>query len=371
MSFDNVLMTGRGDGAYILASETFFRNCSFKGNERFGLFFTKSSISVVQCRFENNRRGAIYQFPTDAKGIAPRFLMSDSLLYGLEPNPAIEDKQTAALIDVDYCNLDIRNSPAIGGQFSQYLKLPDYEKDGPIFPDPVNGPTYKELRTIQKFSVNIDNHSRTRVPNVKDPAAVVTGRLEGTTDRQRSRALVVENKSSSESKITIDLEFEGAKSISLMRAVTELEFNSPYIPPSEGMELALLVINHHVSPSAKLCLPMDFYPLPIETKTLEVKKGNARGIRYLFQERIMALELQIDSVHGQCPASSTRPPGTNIQSDRGVSIGGKGLLLYESGMVFYVALLDPIYRFAGGDKIKFGNCNYKIKNARGCWLAIT
>jgi hypothetical protein len=157
-----------------------------------------------------------------------------------------------------------------------------------------------------------------------------------------------------------------------MRAEADLEFKSPYITQTEGKELALVVINHHVSPSAKLHLPFDFYPFPIETKTLEVKKGNARGIRYLYQERIMALELKLESAFGTCPSSTTRPPGTKIESFIfGGPILGRGLLLHEIGMVFYVALQEQKYRFKAGELITLGPCNYRIVKARGCWLAIT
>jgi hypothetical protein len=289
----------------------------------------------------------------------PKLQISDSVLYGLTSRPA-----TAAtdfpLIDVNLCALDIRNSPALGGFYTSYLKLPNYVSDSAPL-DPAHN--YGSLKTPRRVSVNIDSHSLQHAPVLQDPSGVVTGRINGTVDRQRSQATVVDAtigpETSGEAKI--DLAPGGTKTISLLAEKTFLSFHTGSMQPVAGQILHLVLINRRLKKSpAQLYLPFHFFPVSSSSSYLEVSHGQVKGFKYIFQQRISALK-----VRAVTPPPYIMPQVGDPVSGSG---GGSGKLLQIAEGTLFVALRNETSRFKKGENFSLGGESYKVEAASGCWM---
>jgi hypothetical protein len=347
-SFDNIIMTGLKYGAFVHGTESWFRNCTFIGNS-FGLGFGKAPISLLQCRFYDNAVSAVVQDLEKETGNIPVVKVTDTTFFGSKLKPTT-GTGSGPLISVKYCNIDIRNSPVLGGFYSNFIELPNYYGTD----------------MIKKVTINVDNHSRNYPTQIYDPSGIVTGRMKGTVDRQRSRAIVVDAlvASRAPAQVTVDLDHGGVKNISLQAKETELLMKNS-TPPTAGQELTIAAINFVYSQGkARLKMPYNFFPDPKNLKTLEVPFSGVKGARYIYQERIVALKVVVVGVPP--PGTTILPitPGTLLVGSK----VGRGVYLRHDGLCFFIDLPGNSNGFQPGETFNASGCQYNVAEVSGCWM---
>jgi hypothetical protein len=353
--FDNVVFEGQGDGVQMAGGSAFFHACCFSKNARHGMFlFHWQShpvppsfvgifpfVSISQCRFEKNQKSAILQYPPDLKltmGNSPAtIILTDSALYP-------SDEGGYSLIDVNYCDLDVRDSPSVSekaGAASSpdyYLRLPEYGSGS---------------FDAEKVSANIENHQIMTGPSkIHDPSGVVTGtvrrfrdELTGSIlsevnqymDMQSSRALRVEkaeednlvdpsiNKNPNYWAFSVALEEGGSKTINLhflylrngfnpkhhlctIRFRTPRPITNTTLRPVGGQELDLLLVNEKwtgAKEPIKFELPENFlYDSDrMVSPVLSIVPEDTRLLSFIYLDNLLVLRTSTFS--GKLPAIGT------------------------------------------------------------------